>query len=65
MIYQNIVRMAKKKKMSLTEIEEKANIGKGIISKWKHGCNPTFNKLQAVADVLGCKVEQLLKDQVK
>lgn len=61
MIYENIVRIAKKRGMTLTEVERRAGFGQGIISKWKGDVNPTVRSLKKVADVLGCSVATLLK----
>ncbi len=61
MIYENIVRIAKKRGMTLMEVESRAGFGQGIISKWKGDVNPTVRSLKKVADVLGCSVATLLK----
>lgn len=60
MIYENIVRISKKKGLSLMEVEKKAGLGQGAISKWKKS-TPTVRSLKKVADALGCSVATLLK----
>ena len=64
LIYKNIKERADKKGISISALEKKAGLGNGVIGGWKSS-SPTIGKLQAVADALDCKVEQLLKDQVK
>lgn len=59
-VYSNIVKLAKKTKKTLGQVEEEAGLGQGIISKWKNG-NPTLNNLQAVAKVLNVTVNELLE----
>lgn len=60
MIYENVVKIATKKGMSLAEVEEKAGLGQSAISKWKKS-TPTVRSLKKVADALGCSVSTLLK----
>lgn len=61
MIYDNIKAIADKKGISIKEIEKRANLGNGIIGKWRKA-SPTLDKLTAVADVLGVSVARLLKE---
>lgn len=63
-VYDNIVEIAKRRKMTLVQIEEEAGLGQGIITKWKNG-NPTLGNLTAVANVLHVKVSTLVKEQQK
>lgn len=60
MIYTVIKEMCSKKKMSITELEKKAGLGNGSISKWNDS-SPTLKNLESVANVLGVKVETILK----
>ncbi len=60
MIYENVVKIATKKGMSLVEVEKKAGLGQSAISKWKKS-TPTVRSLKKVADALGCSVATLLK----
>ena len=60
MIYENVVELAKKKKMTLSEVEKQSGISKGVISKWKT-VSPNIDSLQAVAKTLGVTVNRLLK----
>lgn len=59
MIYANIKELTQKKKISISEVERRAGLSKGAISKWST-VNPTISNLQAVAKVLGVKVDRLL-----
>ncbi len=61
MIYENVVELSKTKNMTLSDIEEKADLGNGTISKWKES-SPKVSTLQAVAKVLGVSVSRLLKE---
>ena len=60
MVYSNVEAFAKKKGISLAEVERRANLSKGSITKWKTA-SPTVKSLSAVAAVLGVTVNQLLK----
>lgn len=62
MIYSNVEELAKKKGISLSELERRAEMSKGSISKWKTS-SPTIGNLSAVASVLGVSVNRLLKEQ--
>lgn len=61
MIYSNVEELARKKGLSLAEVERKANLSKGSITKWKKA-SPTIKSLSAVAEVLGVTVNRLLKE---
>lgn len=60
MVYDNIKRIADKKGLSIAEIESRANLGNGIIGKWRKS-SPTVDKLVAVAKVLDVRVSKLLE----
>ena len=51
-IYNSIVKIADERNMSLAEIEHRAGLPEGTISKWKRRKPPTEGLLR-VADVLG------------
>lgn len=63
MIYENIESIAKKKGMSIRQLEIKAELSSGTISKWKK-CSPTVSNLTAVAKALGVSVTTLMKGAV-
>lgn len=60
-IYENITSIAKKKGMTVREVEERAEIPRGMICKWKK-CNPRVENLMKVADVLKVSVSTLVKE---
>jgi len=64
LIYENICRIAKKKGMSIHQLEQKAGL-KGVIGKWKNQFNPNITNLNKVADALGVSVATLLREEKK
>lgn len=58
-IFENIKAKAKNSGISLNEIEKQAGISKGAIYKWQNS-DPSVTSLKAVADILGCTVDDLL-----
>lgn len=61
MIYENVVELAKRKRMTISNVEREAGIAKGSISKWKK-VSPSISNVQAVANVLGVTVNRLLRE---
>lgn len=59
MIYDRIKEVCKKKGLSVAQVERKADLSNGAISKWNNA-SPTVDNLQSVAQVLGVKVDDLL-----
>jgi lambda repressor-like predicted transcriptional regulator len=57
--YEKVKILCKKKGMSVRQLEIKAGLSTGSISKWDKCC-PIATKLKAVTDVLGCTMEELL-----
>lgn len=62
MIYENILKYAKEKGMSIQSVEKACNLSNGIISKWKENNNPKLDNLRRVADCLGVSIEQLIAE---
>lgn len=60
MIYENVKKLADKKGLTIAEVERKANLQNGAISKWKDSM-PRVDNIKNVAEVLGCRIEFLLK----
>ena len=60
MIYDNIKSVADKRGMSIAEIEKRAQIGNGIIGKWKES-SPNLDSLVKVARVLNVSINTLTK----
>lgn len=62
MLYENICRYAAKRKLSIHQLEKKADIGNGSIRKWGKEYDPNLGNLKKVADVLGVSVATLLRE---
>ena len=58
-IFDNIQAMAKKKKLSINELEKKAGVSIGSTYKW-NTVSPTIKNLEKVSVALGCTIEELL-----
>lgn len=59
MLYDKIRKIAQEKGISITALEQKANLSNGAIGKWKNS-EPTVGKIKAVAEVLEVKLEELI-----
>ena len=62
MIYENVKELADKKKISICELEKRAQLGNGVIAGWKTS-SPRVENLQAVAKILGVTVNRLLQER--
>ena len=60
LIYERIIKLIEEQRLTKAKVETGAGLGNGTIESWKDG-NPTISKLEAVANVLGCTVEDLVK----
>ncbi|GBF03339.1 helix-turn-helix domain-containing protein [Lactiplantibacillus plantarum] len=58
-VLDRIKKVSKKRGFSLTQVNDKANLGKNTIYSWKVK-EPSINNLKAVADVLNVSVDYLL-----
>lgn len=58
-IYDNIVKKAKEKKMSINSIEKVAGLGIGSMCKW-NTVSPTVRNLKAVAVILETTIDELV-----
>lgn len=63
MIYENIKYYAKKRGLTISELERQAHLSRGHIYKLGGKNEPTISTLQKVADVLGVTVNTLLKER--
>lgn len=63
MIYENIRYYAKKRGISISELERQSGLARGHIGKWESKSEPTISTLQKVADVLGVTVNTLLLER--
>ena len=59
-IYENILEIANRDGLSLNEIERRAGIGHGSISRWKNQ-DPKVTNLLKVAKALKVKINILIK----
>lgn len=61
-VYDNIRRRAKEAKISINAIEKQTGLAIGSLCKW-NTVSPSVNSLLKVAAVLGCTVDELLKEE--
>lgn len=61
-VYQNIKNICSDMGISITSVEQKAELTNGSISKWDKS-EPSAIRLKRVADVLGVPIEHLLKEE--
>lgn len=59
-VFENVVKLSSKRKMSIRKVEEAAGLAQGTISKWKT-VSPKLSNASAVANVLHVKVDKLLE----
>lgn len=62
MIYENVCWWAKKRGLTIHQIEKMAKIGNGVISRWKEDNNPKVQNLQKVANVLNVSIFTLMRE---
>ena len=62
MIYDNIRKRAKKVGISINAIEKEAGLAIGSVCKW-NTISPTVKSLAKVARILGCTVDELLREE--
>lgn len=60
-IYDNICRIAKKKNMSIRQVEIKAGL-KGVIGRWRNEFTPTYRNLDKVAKALDVSISTLTRE---
>lgn len=60
-IYENVSHLANKKGLSVSELERRAGLSKGAISKWRDS-SPTVENLLKVAQALSVSIGRLLKE---
>lgn len=59
-----LYRKAEEQRYSIAALERAADLGNGTIGKWRCGnIEPMSKSLRAVAKVLGCTVDELLKEE--
>ena len=66
MIYDYISSYCERKKITVTELERQAGLGKGSIQKWEGGnIQPSLPKLKQLADAMGVPLTTLVKEWEK
>lgn len=65
MVYENVCWWAEKRGLSIHQLEQKAEIGNGVISRWEKDYSPSMKNLKKVADALGVTVNTLLREEKK
>ena len=61
MIYENVKKLAEKQNISIREVERRAGLENGAISKWVGNTSPRLENALAVANVLGVDVKDLVR----
>ena len=60
-MYDKVKAIADKKGMSISEVEQKANLANGTIGKWRTAKNGIrFESVKAVAEALDVSIEELM-----
>ena len=59
-VYDNVKKLCERKGISIAKLERDCDLGNGSVGKWKEG--PGIKKAKRIADYLGVKMEDLLKD---
>lgn len=63
MIFENVKRLAESQGLSIREVERRAGLENGAISKWVGDTSPRLENAMKVADVLGVDVKELTKEK--
>lgn len=61
MLYKRIQELCKGKNISVYRLEKKLEFSSGAIRKWSNSM-PAADKLQKVANELGCTIDDLLEE---
>ena len=62
MIFDNVKRLASEQKLTIKEVERRAGLENGTISKWTGKTSPRLENAMKVAEVLGVDVNDLVKE---
>lgn len=58
-VYENIKKRCKEKGLSIAKLERAAKLSVGSISHWRTS-DPKVGNVKAVADCLGCTIDELM-----
>lgn len=61
MLYENIVKLCKERKVSIAKLEQSCGLGNGTVSGWQSG-QPRLDRVKLVADFFGVTIDSLLQD---
>ena len=61
MILENIKRLCAARGITIAELERNAGVGNGVVARWD-SMNPRTDRLKAVADYFGVRVDDLLRE---
>lgn len=62
MIYDNILTLAKEKKLPISRLEKLAGIGNGVIRKWRGKDPRNAITLRKIASVLDVTIDELINE---
>lgn len=62
MIYENVKVLAERQGISIREVERRAGLENGSVSKWVGSVSPRLENAMKVAEVLGVDVNDLVKE---
>ena len=64
MVYENVVRLCRERKVSIHQLEVQCGIGNGTIGGWKtYGSIPRVDTVKKIADYFGETVDDLLREK--
>lgn len=63
MIFDNIRRLCRERGISITKLEDDLGFARSYVCKWNRN-EPGIRKVQKVADYLGVRIEELLRERV-
>lgn len=62
MIYENVLRLCRERKVSIHQLEVRCGIGNGTIGGWKtYGSIPRADTVKKIADYFGVSTDELLR----
>lgn len=63
MVYNNLKAICQEKGLTFQEVEQRANLGVGCLSRWKDdNVSPKVKTLKKVAEVIGVSIADLVKE---
>ena len=64
MLYDNVVKLCKEKKIAIARLEKECGLGNATVQGWKELRDaPRFSTVKKVADYFGVSVEELMRDE--